>query len=85
MGTGAGNSNNCYVLRWLRCASRCVGRSRANGGVGDNQLVGLAVGWNIDRYGLSDSGSRAKLADLVVALALTLAVPLTVVAARATE
>ena len=85
MGAGAGYCNDGYVLRRLWCASRCVGGSWANRGVGDNQLVGLAVGWNIDRYGLRDSSSRAKLAALVVALVLTLAVPLTVVAARATE
>ena len=71
MGAGAGYCNNAYVLRWLWCASRCVGGSWANRGVGDNQLVGVSIGRNIDGYGFGDALAWAKLAALVVTLAFT--------------
>jgi hypothetical protein len=83
LSAGAGNCNDGDVLRWLRCSDWCVGWSRANRGVGDNQLVGFAIGWNIDGYGLGDASTWPKLAALAVAFTLTMT--LTVVVARAAK
>jgi hypothetical protein len=52
------------------CSSRCVGRCRANSGVGDDNLVGLSVVRNIDGHGLSNWGSVAYAIFAVMTLAV---------------
>ena len=85
MSAGARNCNNGDVLRWLRCPGWCVGRSWANSGVGDNQLVGFAIGRHINGYGLGDASAWPKLAAVAVTVASLTVVSVVVALSSATE